>query len=108
MHLYPIEKKKIKLRIVGPGPTLVYPCGFFDGAAADYKGGAGFYLALNESHTFEFAMGGDLCTNTKAELMALWALLTVANRMGIPLLNIFGDSAVIINWGKLSSLPRFS
>ena len=80
IHLYPIEKKKNKLRIVGPGPTLTYPYGFFDGADADYKGRAGFFLALNESHTFEFAMGGGLCTNTKAELMALWALLTMAKK----------------------------
>ena len=83
---------------MGPGPTLAFPYGFFDGAATNYKGGEGFYLALNESHSFEFAMWAGICTNTKAELMALWALLTVANRMGIPLLNIFGDSTVIINW----------
>ena len=100
-QLYPVERlKNKKLRIIGPGPTLVYPYGLFDGVAADYKGGVGFFLALNESHTFEFAMGGGLCTNTKAELMALWALLTVENRMGIPLLNIFGDSTVIINWAN--------
>ena len=97
IHLYHVEKRKNKLRIVGPGPTLAFPSGFFDRAAADYKGGAAFYLVLKESHTFEFAMGAGICTNTKAELMALWALLTVANEMGIPLLNIFGDSTVIIN-----------
>ena len=111
IHLYHVEKKKNKLRIVGPGPTLAFPYGFFDGANADYKGGACFYLALNESHTFEFAMGEGICTNTKAELMALWALLTVANRMGIPLLNIFGDLAVIINWEKFQASldsPGFS
>ena len=61
---------KTKLRIVGPSPTLVYPCGFFDGAVAESKGGAGFYFTLNESHYFEFAMGGGLCTNTKAEILA--------------------------------------
>ena len=58
----------------------------------------GFCLVLNESHSFEFAMGAGYSTNTKAELMALWALLSVAKLMGIPCLNIFGDSAVIINW----------
>ena len=83
---------------MGPSPTLVYPCGFFDGVAADSKGGACFYLALNESHSFEFAMGGSLCTNTKAELLAPWDLLTVTKVMGIPLLNIYGDSTFIINW----------
>ena len=45
-------------------------------------------------------MGAGTCTNTKAELIALWALLLVTKMMGIPLLNIFGDSAVIINWAK--------
>ena len=77
---------------------MVFPYGFFDGATADYKGGVGFSLALNESHTFEFAMGAVFCTNTKSELMALWALLSVANIMGIPCLNILGDSTVIIKW----------
>ena len=80
---------------------MVFSYGFFDGAIVDYKGGVGFSLALNESHSFEFAMGVGICTNTKAELMALWALLFVANMMGIPCLNIFGDSTVIINWEKL-------
>ena len=74
MHLYDVEKIKTKLRIVGPSPTLVYPCGFFDGAAADSKGGADFFFSLNESHSYEFAMGGGICTNTRAELLALWAL----------------------------------
>ena len=58
---------------------------------------------LNESHSFEFAMGVDICTNTKAELMALWTLLSVENLMGIPCLNIFGDSTVIINWANFHS-----
>ena len=97
-QLYPVSSVKIKkLRIHGPGPSLVFPYGFFGGAAADYKGGVGFSLPMNESHSFEFAMGASICTNTKAELMALWALLSVANMMGIPCWNILGDSAVIIN-----------
>ena len=91
MHFYPVEKMKTKFRIVGPSPI---------GAAANSKGGAGFYLALNESHSFEFAMGGGLCTNARSELLALWALLTVAKVMGIPTLNIYGDSSVIINWAS--------
>ena len=82
------------------GPSLVFPYGFFDGAATNHKGGIGFCLVLNESHSFEFAMGAGLCTNTKVELIALWALLSVAKLMGIPCLNIFGDSTIIINWAK--------
>ena len=45
-------------------------------------------------------MGDGTCTNTKAELIALWDLLSVTKMMGIPYLNVFGDSAVIINWEK--------
>ena len=71
-QLYPVSSVKIKKsRICGPGPSLVFPYGFFDGATADYKGGVGFSLVLNESHSFEFVMGADFCTNTKVELMAL-------------------------------------
>ena len=84
----------------GTGPSLDFPYGFFDGAVANYKGGVSFCLVLNESHSFEFAMGAGICTNPKAELMALWALLSVAKMMGIPCLNIFGDSTVIINWAN--------
>ena len=89
-----------KPRVCGSGPSLVFPYGFFDGAATNYKGRVGFCLVLNESHSFEFAMGVGSCTKTKDELIALWALLSVEKLMGIPCLNIFGDSAVIINWAK--------
>ena len=43
--------------------------------------------------------------------MALWALLTVSKFMGIPLLSIYGDSLVIIQWdtGKSNlNLPHLS
>ena len=42
-------------------------------------------------------------TNTKAELVGLWALLLTSQMMGIPLLHVFGDSSVIINWAKVST-----
>ena len=73
---------------------------FFDGVSAKNEGGVGYCLFLNESHSFEFAMGVGNCTNTKAELVGLWALLHTAQMMGIPTLNIFGDSFVIVNWAK--------
>ena len=43
------------------------------------------------------------CTNTRAELLALWASLRVAKDIGLPYLHIFGDSSVIINWAKTES-----
>ena len=97
--MYQLSSLKAKNpRAFGSSPVLVYPCGFFDGASASNIGGVGFCLFLNESHSFEFAMGDGTYTNTKAELIALWALLHIAQMMGIPTLNIFGDSTIIINW----------
>ena len=55
---------------------------------------------MNKTHSFEFSLGARTCTNTKAELIGLWALLHITQMMGIPTLNIFGDSLVIINWVK--------
>ena len=97
--LYKPPCKKIKKpRDTGTGPLLVYPCGFFDGASTNDIGGPGIYIFLNKDHSFEFALGLGTSTNTKAELLGLWALLHVAQVMGLPTLNIFGDSSVIINW----------
>ena len=92
--------KEKKPRAIGAGPVLVFPYGFFDGAATNNSGGVKFCLYLNESHSFEFAFWAGTCTNTKAELIAPWALLHTTQLMGIPKLNIFGDSAVIISWAK--------
>ena len=103
--------KKIKHRIIGMSPMIQFPCGFFNGAADKNKGGAGFVLHFSSSHNIHFSMGCDRCTNTKAEMMALWGLLTVSKMMGIPLHSIHGDSLVIISWaiGKNSlNLPHLS
>ena len=53
----PHIKKRKKTRVLGPGPSLVYPCGFFDGASTNNIGGVGICLYLNETHSFEFAVG---------------------------------------------------
>ena len=77
---------------MGQGPILVYPYGFFNGASAKGTGGVGYCLLLSESHSLEFALGASPCTNTKAELIGLWALLYTTQMMGIPKLRIYGDS----------------
>ena len=99
MYCPPAYKAK-KTRYLGPGPVLVYPHGFFGGASTKNEGGVGYCLFLNESHSFEFALGVGKCTNTKAKLVGLWALLLTSQMMEIPMLNVFGDSSVIINWAK--------
>ena len=75
----------------------------FYGASANHVGGVGYYLHLNESHSFKFALGLGNSTNTKAELVGLWALMLTSQMMGIPLLHVFGDSSVIIKWEKGST-----
>ena len=80
-----------------------FPCGYFDGASANHVGGVGYCLYLNKSYSFEFALGVGNSTNTKAELVGLWALLLTSQMTGIPLLHVFGDSSVIINWAKGST-----
>ena len=51
-----------------------------------------------------FRTGVGYGSNTKAELLGLWALLLSSQMMGIPLSHIFGDSQVIINWAKGSTV----
>ena len=36
-------------------------------------------------------------SNSRAELLALWALLYFAAAISIPTLHVFGDSSVVIN-----------
>ena len=56
-----------------PGPILEksFPCGFFDGVAAENLGGSGFVIFINDSHHYNFSMGCGISTNTRAELLAL-------------------------------------
>jgi ribonuclease HI len=37
-------------------------------------------------------------TNTRAELLGAWALLTLANRLSLQSIHIMGDSKIIIDW----------
>ena len=48
--MYPIPQKKRSRRLVGPGPLISYPCGFFDEAAAKNIGGVGFVILMDASY----------------------------------------------------------
>ena len=61
-------------------------------------GGVGVHLLLSRDHYYCFKLGVGLSTNTRSEFLALWTLLHCAKNMGLPLLHIHGDYAVIINW----------
>ena len=82
-YLVPLKNKKI--RNIGTKPVKVFACGFFDGAAAENIGGSGFVIFLSDSHYFSFSLGAGCSTNTRAELLALWAVLKVSLMMGLPM-----------------------
>ena len=87
-----------KSRIIGPDPIKCFPCGYFDGAVANYIGGSGYVIYINDYHFFSFSMGCGRSSNTRAELLACWAILKVSFLMGIPIQLIYGDSLVISSW----------
>ena len=93
-------KSRNKIRDIGKPPVSKYPMVFVDGAAANFIGGEGICIWLNDHHIFAINLGCGSNTNTRAELLALWASLRVAKDIGLPYLHIFGDSSVIINWAK--------
>ena len=67
-------------------------------------------IYISETHYFCFSLGCGSSTNTRAELLALWAVLRVSYLMGLPIRSIYGDSMVIISWiNELSALdlPSF-
>ena len=62
-------------------------------------------IHLSVSYSISFTLGCGISTNTRSELLALWALLTVTCHLGIPLITIYGDSLVIISWvNRIASL----
>ena len=65
--------------------------------------GVGYCIFLNDTHFLEFSLGVGYVTNTKVELLSLWALLLSSHMMGIPLTHVYGDSQVIINWAMGST-----
>ena len=100
MNLFPVPVKKEKIRAIGDGPDLVYPCGFFDGATTTSLGGVGVNIVISRTHKLSFMLGCGSSTNTRAELLDLWTLLLVAHKMGLPFLRIYDDSSFIINWAN--------
>jgi ribonuclease HI len=72
----------------------------FDGAAnADGNlCGTGGFLKTHGSNVTRWIMNCGQGTNTKAELLGVWASLTVAQHLSYTKLQILGDSKVVIDW----------
>ena len=89
-----------KIRNIGDPPVMKSQMVFFYGAAYESIGGAGICIWLNDQHFLSIQLGCGSSTNTRVELLALWASLYIAKDIGFPYLHIFGNSSVIINWEK--------
>jgi ribonuclease HI len=82
---------------------------FFDGAAQSDKKvcGAGGVIKTSDSLVYRWHLNSGEGTNTKAELLGIWATLTLAIHLSLPKLQAMGDSRVIIDWlndrGKLQA-----
>jgi ribonuclease HI len=55
-------------------------------------------LRINEHSTINWTFNCGLGTNTRAELLGVWATLTLASRLHFSKLQVFGDSEIVINW----------
>lgn len=73
-------------------------CGFFAGAALKESSGAGMFIQIDKNTRYSMWMGGRNGSNTRAELLALWGILSFAKIKTINIDRIYGDSKVIIEW----------
>lgn len=74
------------------------PVLFFDGASQAGLCAAGGVIYLNDTHYFSIMLNCGIGTNMKAELLALWCVIKVANIFGLTNIKVFGDSRVTIKW----------
>jgi len=74
--------------------------GWFDGAAQrnGEQSGAGGIIKLNDHIVYKLTLNCGGGTNTRAELLGAWAILTLAQRLSITDIHIMGDSKIVIDW----------
>jgi ribonuclease HI len=81
--------------------------GWFDGAAQSdgLQSGAGGLLRISKNSYYSWTFNCGPGTNTRAELLGVWATLHLASRLNIEDIQIIGDSKIVIDWlnnkGKL-------
>jgi len=98
--LYPDKKhlKKRQSKILPQPDTWAQNIATFDGASQGGICGGGGTITLLDHRTIHYKVGLGAGTNTRAELLSLWALLTLARRLDCNELQVFGDSQVIVDW----------
>jgi len=106
---YCTQLPKKPIRMITPFNPIYRLAGYFDGAAANGKGGCGFILYISKEHFFRGCTGLLHSSNNLAELTAVWSLLFWARHRQIKDIRIFGDSQLVIKWlqGK-SAIKAFN
>jgi hypothetical protein len=96
----PSTLKTIQNRVCNITQSKDFSVACFDGATfANGKCcGAGGIIKFHETKILKWYINCGASTNTKAELMGLWATLTMATHWSIKKLQVLGDSKVIIDW----------
>jgi ribonuclease HI len=74
--------------------------GWFDGATQRNgdQSGAGGVIKINDHTVYKWTLNCGRGTNTRAELMGVWASLTLASRLSITDILVLGDSKIVIDW----------
>jgi ribonuclease HI len=93
----PLEAiQRVKVPVLDKGGTM----GWFDGATAanGLNNGAGGVIRINDQSNYHWLLNCGCGTNTRAELLGVWALLSLAFRLSIQELHVLGDSKIIIDW----------
>jgi ribonuclease HI len=96
----PQSLKPASIRVCTITQQEGYSIACFDGAAISGGKccGAGGIINLPGSTVYKWYINCGEGTNTKAELLGVWATLTLANMWSIQKIQILGDSKVIIDW----------
>jgi ribonuclease HI len=92
--------KTLPLKVSEFTPKQGFTVACFDGAASSngLRCGAGGIFRFHPSRITKWFINCGAGTNTKAELLGLWATLTLASFWSIKYLHVLGDSRVIIDW----------
>ena len=104
MHIdYPVASHTKTLRKIGSTLEFSFAASFFDGATTRGIGGVDIILFISTNCFYHVKLGCGKSTNTHVELLVLWTLLLFSTYIRMPILNIFGNSKVIIDWANHSS-----
>jgi ribonuclease HI len=74
--------------------------GFFDGVALanGTNSGVGGVIKLNDTSSISWTCNCGPDTNTRVEILGVWATLHLASRLHIYNLQVMGDSRIFIDW----------